>query len=56
MNKFTTETMFEIINIIRKKFLESNTLNLFEFEVLNPDLYKSSYSEVIILINDKKYI
>ncbi|MCP4970493.1 MAG: methyltransferase domain-containing protein [Arcobacter sp.] len=56
MNKFTSESMFEIVKVLKKDFIDCNNLKLYEFEVLNPDLYKSSYSGEIVLANDTKYI
>lgn len=56
MNNFTTKPMFEIINILNTEFINKNELGIYEFEVLNPDLFSSTYAGKIIDIDDEKYI
>jgi cyclopropane fatty-acyl-phospholipid synthase-like methyltransferase len=46
---FTTQTMFEIINIVKEK-------DILEFEVLNPDLFTSHYAGTVVEIENQKYL
>ena len=48
MLKFTTQTMFEIINILQKKINSINPKDIIEFEILNPDIASSTYAGNII--------
>jgi len=52
MKKFTTESMFEIIEYFEKTLLKNEFVNI---EILNPDLGIDNYSGTVIL-KDKKYI
>jgi len=53
MIRFTTESMFEIVEIIR---INLEKEKCFQFEVLNPDLFKSKYAGESINIDNKEYI
>ena len=53
MKKFTTESMFEIIQLIKEDLKKSD---LCEFEVLNPDCFDSKYAGEIVNIHSQEYI
>jgi len=56
MNKFTTQTMFEIINILEDKIKVLKLKEILEFEVLNPDIVTSQYSGSVITVEDQTYL
>ncbi|WP_072681957.1 class I SAM-dependent methyltransferase [Arcobacter sp. LA11] len=53
MIRFTSESMFEIIQIVKKNLEKEKTC---QFEVLNPDLFKSKYAGEIVIIDKKEYL
>lgn len=55
MNKFTNESMYEIINILEKDYKIINK-EIIEFEVINPDVFSSSYSGETICLDNINYI
>ena len=56
MNKFTTQTMFEIINILEDKIKVLKPKEILEFEVLNPDIVTSQYSGSVITVENQTYL
>ena len=56
MQNFTTQTMFEIINILEEKLNSLNAKKIIEFEVINPDIQTSIYAGNIITIENQQYI
>ena len=56
MQKFTSQTMFEIINILEEKINSIDSKETISFEVLNPDIATSTYAGNIIIIDSIEYI
>lgn len=56
MKIFTTQSMLEIINYLQTDLKKINIKEIYEFEVLNPDIGASSYSGKIISIDKEDYI
>jgi len=56
MQKFTSQTMFEIINILEEKVNSIDSKEIIKFEVLNPDITSSTYAGNIITLDSKEYI
>lgn len=53
MYKFKNQSMYQIINIITKQLKQSNQIS---FEVLNPDIYSSTYAGKIVKIENEEYV
>ena len=53
---FQKEAMLQIIITLKDKLDSLSAKDIVEFEVLNPDLYSSTYSGNIVLLNDKEYL
>lgn len=53
MNKFTNETMYQIIQIIELDLLSKEKIS---FEVLNPDFISSTYAGQVINIDNEEFI
>ena len=53
---FTKEAMFQIITALKERLNSLNAKERVEFEVLNPDLYTSTYAGNIININGEDFI
>ncbi|MEA1955030.1 MAG: methyltransferase domain-containing protein [Campylobacterota bacterium] len=53
---FTTQTMFDIITILKEKLQSIDAKDILEFEVINPDSSTSTYSGNIVHLNNKNYI
>ena len=56
MKKFTTQTMFEIINSLEDEIKNLKPKEILEFEVLNPDVVLSQYSGTFVEIDGESYI
>jgi len=56
MKKFTTQTMFEITNILEETIAKLEPKGVMEFEVLNPDIVSSQYSGALVSVENKEYI
>lgn len=56
MKKFTTESMFEIINHIKIEQEKLDKKGIYEFEVLNPDRFSSFYAGKEVLVDNNTYI
>ncbi len=56
MQKFTVQTMLEIITTLEEKVKNLNTKEIVEFEVLNPDIATSIYAGNIIEVDNQEYI
>ena len=56
MLKFTTQTLLEIIKILEDKLKITDSKEIIEFEVLNPDLFSSTYSGNLINIENIDYL
>lgn len=53
MNKFTNESMYEIIKILNKSLITKEKVS---FEVLNPDFVRSTYAGQTINIENEEFI
>lgn len=56
MKKFTTESMFEIINHLEIELNKLDKQGIYEFEILNPDIVLSEYAGKLISIDEQDYI
>ncbi|MBN2782206.1 MAG: methyltransferase domain-containing protein [Campylobacterales bacterium] len=54
--RFTTQSMFEIINILKEKLDNLDAKGVVEFEVLDPDAATSTYSGNKVLLNSEEFI
>lgn len=53
MNKFLTQSMYEIASILKKQLKEEKKVS---FEVLNPDLFSSTYAGTKVKVKNDEYI
>jgi len=56
MQKFTTQTMLEIITTLQEKLQLMEVHDTLEFEVFNPDLVHTLYSGTLYTLEDETYI
>lgn len=56
MLKFTTQSMYEIIDILQLQLQSLNAKEIIEFEVLNPDIQTSLYAGKSIEVSKQEYI
>ena len=56
MFTFTQEAMLHIIPVLQEKLKTLSSKDILEFEVINPDLFSSTYSGNFVHIDNKKYL
>ena len=56
MLKFSTQSMYEIIDILNKALDLLKAKDIIEFEVINPDVQTSLYAGEMIIINEQEYV
>ncbi|MDO8453081.1 MAG: methyltransferase, partial [Sulfurimonas sp.] len=56
MYKFTTQSMFEILQLLQNKIDFIDAKEIVEFEVLNPDILTSAYAGTLITVDEKAFI
>ncbi len=56
MQKFTTQTMLEIITILEEQLLSLDAKDRVEFEVINPDVVTSTYAGDSLKVDNQEYI
>lgn len=56
MQKFYTQSMYEIITVLRRQVEKIDAKQIITFEVLNPDISTSTYSGSKIIIDDQEYM
>ena len=56
MFNFTQEALLHIITTLQEKLKTLSPKDIIEFEVINPDLFSSTYSGNIVDIDNKKYL
>lgn len=56
MHIFTNQSLYQIINTLNEKLKPLKEHEILEFEVLNPDLYNSTYSGTKVVIDNTEYI
>lgn len=54
--KFTNESLYTLINQLQKELDKLKEHEVLEFEVLNPDLFDSTYSGTKVQIDNEEYI
>lgn len=54
--KFTNESLFEITDQLRTKLKTVNEHDILTFEVLNPDLFDSTYAGTKVVLENQEYI
>ncbi len=54
--KFTNEPLYEILNTLKQVLNTLNPHDILEFEVLNPDLYDSTYAGTFVKIDNQEHI